>query len=548
MRRCDAERAYGRALAQLSSVEIPQFADSSLQPTIQSLKDDCARKARATEQFIEAAETDVIDKLRGMLSEQKLRQRVVYTTWHSVEATYYKRLQELRMVEEKNAEAYRNFDEAVSLYDSTHDKMSPDKKRKLDQKICQLFLASKNTDKNYTTVIYRVRTGRLDYIKGLGHVLDMHQKLEEERFNSLTEQIKIFYEKSLEMGKEILKVTKEECMNSMEGVSLEKELQQIIEKHSSEEKEVKTIPVTRPKSKYPELFKKFEDYHLKDSNLANVTLDIIKSAILNSIEVIKDEIPQVFRQILHDCWTSGETSSKRMNEFKELIKSSKGREEFCEALNYYRAKGIFSIPPKSFGPVANLLILVLDEASKVNDSGNAMRILILSQTYYSEVVGKSSKMNKVFLQHEIQSHELWSKKEIWESAMSFDEDEGAASDAFEESKEEKQVRLQNLIFGKLGTFAHNMIQFGTEKETVEEIILKNAEKANLSPSLLGGLKVPAFATVGNYCSIPQGCKAICCILQCCRRMGQKHQNYNRSKLISQYRTMIRPLLSLREWR
>lgn len=490
MRRCDAERVYGRALAQLSSVDIPQLADSTLQATIRSLQHDCARKAKATELFIAAVQTDVIDKLREMLGEQKLRQRVAHTTWHSAEAAYYSHLQELKGVERSNAEAYKNFDEAVSSYDSTHDKMSPDKKRKLDQKICQLFLASKNTDKKYTTVIYRIRTARLDYIKGLGHVLDMHQKLEEERFNSLTEQIKIFYDKSLEMGREMLRVTEEESANSMEGVSLEKELRHIIEKYSSEEKEIKAIPVTRPKSKYPELFKKFEDYHLKDSNLASVTLDTIKSAMLNSTEVIKDEIPQVFRQILHDCWTSGETSSERMNAFKELIKSSKGREEFCEALNYYRAKGIFSIPQSSFGSVANLLTLVLNEANQVNDSSNAMRVLILSQTYYSEVIGKSNKMNKVFLQHKIQSHELWSKNEIWEGAMGLEEDEGTAlSEAFEESKEEKHVRLQNLVFGKLGTFAHNMIQFGNRREIVEEIILKNAEKAKLSPSLLSGLKV-----------------------------------------------------------
>jgi len=501
IRRCDAEKVYGRTLEQLASVDIQQFAESGLEAKIKSLKEDCMKRAKAIEHFLEKIEVKVLEELKKMINEQKLKQKLVYTTWYSVEATYYDRLQSLKSEEVKSAEAYKAFDQAVSSYESTCDKMSLEKKRKHDQKICQLFVSCKNADNNYTKAIHMGRSGRVDYMKGLQHVLDMYQKLEGERFNALNRTINGYYSETLDLNKELNKII-EEGINNPDG-SLENELESIIKKYSSEEKSIKDIAVIRAQSKYSDLYKKFEAHFLKNSDLVNLTVDAVKATIVTSSEEVKDENLSVFRQVLKDCWTLGGATEEKLNEYKQLIKTNKGREDFCDALNYFRAKGIFSIPQKCFNSVANLLILILDEINKVNDSANAMRVLILSQTYYVEIITKN-KVNKVYLQNQIQRHELWSRREIWENEMNFEKDEELVlSSAIAETEEEKKTRLQNIIFGKLGTFAHNMVQFGNKRELIEDIILKNAQKANLSPTLIDDLKVILHIIIGNYCIIHQ---------------------------------------------
>jgi len=502
IRRCDAERVYGLALEQLASVDIEQFAESGLEVKIKSLKEDCMKRAKAIEHFLEKIEVKVLEELKKMINEQKLRQKLAYATWYSVEATYYDRLQNLKSEEEKNVEAYKAFDLAISSYESICEKMSLEKKRKHDQKICQLFLSCKNADKNYTKAVHMGRNGRVDYIKGLQHVLDMYEKLEEERFNALNKTINTYYSETLDLNEELNKIIGE-GINNPDG-SLEDEFHSIIKKYSSEEKSIKDIDVARKHSKYPDLYKKFEVHFMKNSNLVNLTLDAVKSTIVTPSEELKDENLSVFRQVLKDCWTLGGATEEKLNEYKQLIKTNKGREDFCDALNYFRAKGMFSIPQKCFNSVANLLTLILDEINKVNDSANAMKVLILSQTYYVEVIIKN-KVNKVFLQHQIQRHELWSRREIWENEMNFEKDEELVlSSTIAETEEEKKIRLQNIIFGKLGTFAHNMIQFGNKREMIEDIILKNAQKANLSPTLIDDLKVIIHIIIGNYCIIHQG--------------------------------------------
>jgi hypothetical protein len=116
--------------------------------------------------------------------------------------------------------------------------------------------------------------------------------------------------------------------------------------------------------------------------------------------------------------------------------------------------------------------------------------MILSQTYYCLAKGENGINDKLFLQVGIQNHSVWRSSEFWQKAI----EKGLQEDMPEKEKdhietpEEAMVR-QNIAFGKLGTFAHNMLQFGINRTATEHIIFPHVVQQGLSPSFVKALKV-----------------------------------------------------------
>ncbi len=489
---------------------------TTLSETIKSLKADCEHKAALAKKFVDEITSEILEPLRTLLSEHKARQKQTDATWNTVETTYQDKKLALERSKAAYFTAYHNFDEGIQSFDGSPDrgKMSPEKRRKLQQRITQLLITCKNGEKEYTNTVYVAKDARIEYIKGLSYVLDMHQRFEEDRLGQLQEKLRMYYAKSVELHKQKME-TEAKYGESVEKISAGKEVEKIVAAVGSSSKKIDDIVFTRAKSKYEDIIEEFSRQFSKGDSIANFNFeDVLNQKKIDETDSFGEDpngttgtfsagasptkLQRTLKGVLADCWNSTEHSAEKLAEFKEIIKTVNGRKLFSECLNFYRTQGLFSIPPKAFNSVAGLLKVVLDETQKADDIESALRMLILSQTYYTEITGKSGRLERVYIQQSIQSHPIWAGKEFWEKAIRAGiQEEKEQIVSHKESEAERDLRIQSSVFGKLGTFAHNMVQFGILQEAVETIIFAHAKENGLGPEFVIALKVRFLVEVEN---------------------------------------------------
>eukprot|EP00826_Nyctotherus_ovalis_P023881 TRINITY_DN1838_c0_g1_i6.p1 TRINITY_DN1838_c0_g1~~TRINITY_DN1838_c0_g1_i6.p1 ORF type:complete len:456 (+),score=135.84 TRINITY_DN1838_c0_g1_i6:403-1770(+) len=446
---------------------------------------------------------ETIEPLKKLIGEHKTKLKHAAISLHKADLKFCNAREDLEKLKTQYLNAYKTFDESVETYNSMiiRVRASSDKQRKLNKKLTQLFTNCKEAEKKYITFTYSAKGARIEYINEVGAALDIYQKLEEERMNLLKEKLGDYYKKLAILGEKMKAVTDNISSRSIPDISFSKEISRIVETFATEKHEIEAIEFAHAVSRYEDILKKFNTLYVKANSPVISSLEEFKIAGDDFNAEEADNITQVCKSILEDSWNAADISPIRISEFKEIVKTVKGRRQFCEALSEFRTKGIFIIPIKGYKLVAELLNIVLDEADNNYDINNALQILILSQTYYAKAIREMKHLEKIYLQQSIQDHPLWKKVSFWEQAIRMNvEAEKSVVASYIESEEEKTMRDQSMIFGRLGTFGYNMQQFGLDQETCEKVIFGYAEEAGLSEDMLPGLKVRLGENVANDCA------------------------------------------------
>lgn len=472
------------------------------------MKEDCCRRAELAKRAVKEMHVEIIEPLKELIAEHKAKLKCAATSLHKADLKFYNAREDLEKLKTQYLNAYKIFDDSVETYDSIiiRLKASLDKQRKLNKKLTELFTNCKEAEKKYITFIYTAKGARVEYINEAGAVLAIYQKIEEERVNSLKEKLENYYKKLGTLGEKMKAVTDNIYSKSVPGISSSKEISRIVETFATEKHEIEPIEFTHAVSKHEDILKKFNALYVKANSPVISDLEEFKIAGADFNPEEADNLMHICKSMLDDSWNAADISPIRLSEFKEIVKTVKGRRQFCEALSEFRAKGIFILPIKAYKLVAELLNIVLDETDNNYDISNALQILILSQTYYARVIKEAKYLEKIYLQQSIQDHPLWKKVSFWEQAIRMSvEGEKPVVASYAESEEEKTLRNQSMIFGRLGTFGYNMQQFGLDQETCEKVIFRYAEEAKLSEDMLPGLKVRLGESVANDCAGEEEC-------------------------------------------
>ena len=111
------------------------------------------------------------------------------------------------------------------------------------------------------------------------------------------------------------------------------------------------------------------------------------------------------------------------------------------------------------------------------------------------------------MQNGIQDHSFWKNAAFWEQAVTKEIEEELASQnklpSMEiENTQDKEMRYEllcftlprerNIMFGKLTTFAHNMMEFKINPDIAKEVILRLSKEKNLQEEQVVELIVPNF--------------------------------------------------------
>ena len=166
------------------------------------------------------------------------------------------------------------------------------------------------------------------------------------------------------------------------------------------------------------------------------------------------------------------------------LKLSDFRLQFLRFLNAFRASGKFVIGKQSFIQLGHIMKYMVDRISEDKDYESMRYLLIMCQTYY--YVNKEKK--KFYLAKFIEKHQLFQADEFWEFYFSdsiFKEIEKSnkTEETEEETQKEKDKRFSNVVFSKLLSIAHNMMDFQIDKKKIQNLIIVFSKQYSVDESL-----------------------------------------------------------------
>jgi hypothetical protein len=107
----------------------------------------------------------------------------------------------------------------------------------------------------------------------------------------------------------------------------------------------------------------------------------------------------------------------------------------------------------------------------IKDYESARYCIILSQTYHYI----NDKSEKISLQEKIENHEILKKSEFWENFIAYSifqeiERQNSMENNNNETEEDKNTRISNIVFSQLLPITDNMLSFEVDKENIKEVI------------------------------------------------------------------------------
>ena len=168
----------------------------------------------------------------------------------------------------------------------------------------------------------------------------------------------------------------------------------------------------------------------------------------------------------------------------ELLKDPEYRLEFLVYLNNARTTGIFLVSRDSFIQLGRILHYIVELILSKKDYESMRYLLVLTQTYY--FINKYGQ--KIYLLRYIENHELFQSNEFWEFFFSDSifqeiEKQNKSEQPEQETQEENKKRFSNVVFSKLLSLAHNMMEFKLEKEKITSLINVFAKQYDVDAKL-----------------------------------------------------------------
>lgn len=165
-------------------------------------------------------------------------------------------------------------------------------------------------------------------------------------------------------------------------------------------------------------------------------------------------------------------------------------------LNFKRAEGKFTLSKRSFINLGTIMKQLVSIIENEIDYETLRFCLILSQTFYFV----NHRGEKFYVIRYFDNNPLFKTKEFWDFFIvkSIDQDKEKQKENMQKVSEKDEERQnKNIIFTKILSTAHNMMEFGIEKEKINEYIHYFSEKykidKDVEDSILLMMKELSFA-------------------------------------------------------
>ena len=205
-------------------------------------------------------------------------------------------------------------------------------------------------------------------------------------------------------------------------------------------------------------------------------------------EKIKIEVKNLTNKLLSVCVKDKETKFSELkklepitdNEIDELFKyldNSFNRIALLKVLNLFRSSGIYAIPEREYEILKNIFIKIAGDIVKDKDFSCTHYLLILSCTFYLMKEGK-----KIYLQHYLKNHEIFSELEIIEKYLTELIEENiekmklSGDNNTNDDESTQNFKINNILNTQLFPFCDTMLEFGMNVENLNKVIEPIMEK------------------------------------------------------------------------
>ena len=186
-----------------------------------------------------------------------------------------------------------------------------------------------------------------------------------------------------------------------------------------------------------------------------------------------------------------EPTKKDLEELNKLLDIHDNRVVFLQKLSEYRTKGKFELKAQTFEIFSNLFNTLINTIERDNDFHSIKNAIIISQTYYT----KNDDNSKKYLQKTIQNNNIFKSKKFWEEFLEYSisreivtsVNNDVKNGTFTNNKESDDKKM-NIAFAQILPYADNMIEFGLDKETIQEIIFPIISKYKIDKESIEMIK------------------------------------------------------------
>ena len=188
---------------------------------------------------------------------------------------------------------------------------------------------------------------------------------------------------------------------------------------------------------------------------------------------------------------NNQPTKKDIDELNSLLDIHSNRVVFLQKLSEYRTKGKFELKAQTFEIFSNLFNTLINTIERDNDFHSIKNAIIISQTYYT----KNDDNSKKYLQKTIQNNNIFKSKKFWEEFLEYSisreivtsVNNDVKNGTFTNNKESDDKKM-NIAFAQILPYADNMIEFGLDKETIQEIIFPIISKYKIDKESIEMIK------------------------------------------------------------
>ena len=359
--------------------------------------------------------------------------------------------------------------------------------------------ASKNLEDKYSICIEEANKMRTNNYVQEKEILNFYETIDYNNYNKINTMILSFIGFIKKMYKSIF-TSIEDLSNSYQNINIVNDLNEFIQNNKSSNKpddpiefipyipeaNLKTTSISGDPKENEILHINFEVI----STLRNSFKDICKE--LNMEEETKKHRLRLLSSKIFKIGPNVTFSKEEKNELISLIKIPEYRNYFIITLSKQRTNGRFQRGEKLLEDLADILKLILEMSENEKNYEDAKNCIILSQTFYSEIVlGKNKKEKyKRYLIDYIVDNSWLTSISFWEGIIDYmiqkeiKKNEELDKETFsKETLDERRLRISNIVFCQLLSYTNNMIDFYIKKDLIIDLVDLFVKKYDIELSM-----------------------------------------------------------------
>ena len=350
----------------------------------------------------------------------------------------------------------------------------------LEQKSLEALIEAKKNDEKYNELLKEANINRENSIKKQYELLNYYKEMEYNDFQAY-KCLLLDYLCNLKTENSIIKGSLMEMEEKISKMNIEKDLDILIKKYSSEKKPDEEIKyeIYNPKIDVKNCYKD-DEYKLYYNTI--VTMKSYLN-ILPNFDIHKESKIQELRELCKIFFSLNISYNESVNQgILEILKKEWTHDIFLVILSKQRTNGRYCRTKKLINDLGTILNFIIDMCHKTLNYHPVKTCIILSQTFYYE-----EKNKKVYLYNNLNKNKWLKRPDFWRNLINFMIENETNNKKEETNNQINKKNLENIVFSQILAYMTSMKDFKIDIRIILKItdeLIKKYEISNEVSSLI----------------------------------------------------------------